>query len=1105
MRLSLPLPLLAVVALAGQAAAADSDPFAQLKQAVPDATIGVDARFGTATSVTAPSGRLSGAGGKGGALTEAALAAIPAADPQRTVKAFVRAYPGLFGDGALLDHAAVVARDWSNQRSGVRTVTWKQVLSGIPVQGAGFSAHLAADGALIDLASSFVPGAEARAAAALAQGVQPAIGADQAAAIAFGAPSVAAAPALSGDATQAQHLTSAAAAGEIDAALTWAVVDGQLRLAWEVVAQQRSDGQTVLTTVDAVSGALLTSRSLTRSFMSRERAQLLHYQLAAAATRQQQGASTPASQPAVAPAGTPAPPSPLNLGPEPFTLAVFAPPDPNTAGESPQPMLPGYATPQTLVGNPLAPPEPPLVTNRVTFVNPNGTHHQWIEDTVNTTLGNNVSAQPDLNDTNPVDAGGPLGSPYRVFAPPINLSFVTEPSSYTDTSVVNLFYWCNFMHDQLYDLGFTEPAGNFQQNNFGLGGVAGDRVQADAQNGYNVTINGLPDPLRRNNSDFATGVDGTPARLQAYIWDMMTPNRDADLDATVVCHEYTHGLTTRMVGPLGAQLNDLQSEGLAEGWSDFYSLSLLAPHNSDPNANYPIGAYIARYLSLTGGSDPTYQNYYQGIRRYPYSTNVAVNPLTASSMNDLNTASMGTASDNSEVHNQGEIWCDALWQARANFIARYDGGTPNGTGNQKFLQLVTDSLNLTPANPTVVQARDAILRADQNTNGGANQDILWAAFAKRGLGPAAETYSSLDTSLVQDTAVPTGLTVIGGTFYSGGVFAAVSGQSQTYSLQNISGASLDWTASANVGWLDFSATSGTLPAGATVTVTVTTNASANSLGLGSYNGVITFADLTAGANYQRAAELDVSGTYVVAPTTYQWLNPVGASTMTLTDNSFATYPMPFPFSFYGQRYGTLYVGSNGLLTFIAPTDSATAHTVYNVPMKDPAPVNALICPFWRNLDPSSAGSVTVGISGQPPYRVLVISWNGVPNNRWFDESPRNPLIRPFTFQVQLQETTNTITFEYQQVQPAVPKLMSVVSIGVENPRGLIGTQWQAPGSVSLTNLSALQFTYTVPPNAVTISIADASDGGAGQCGMGFGFPAVVIGMLIGIRRLRRRR
>src|SRR5262249_47184562 len=155
-----------------------------------------------------------------------------------------------------------------------------------------------------------------------------------------------------------------------------------------------------------------------------------------------------------------------------------------------------------------------------------------------------------------------------------------------------LFYWNNFMHDKLYELGFTEAAGNFQNNNFGRGGLGNDAVQADAQDGGGF-----------NNANFSTPPDGSPGRMQMYLFDGPTPDRDGDLDAEVVLHEYTHGLSNRRVGG-GVGISALQSGGMGEGWSDFYAITLLSEPGDNVNGTYAAGGYATFQLSgLT-------QNYY---------------------------------------------------------------------------------------------------------------------------------------------------------------------------------------------------------------------------------------------------------------------------------------------------------------------------------------------------------------------------------------------------------------------------------------------------------------------------------------------------------------
>ena len=69
-----------------------------------------------------------------------------------------------------------------------------------------------------------------------------------------------------------------------------------------------------------------------------------------------------------------------------------------------------------------------------------------------------------------------------------------EPGQYKDAAVINLFYWNNIIHDITYNYGFNEASGNFQLNNYGKAGLAGDQVRAEAQDGSGT-----------NNANFSTG------------------------------------------------------------------------------------------------------------------------------------------------------------------------------------------------------------------------------------------------------------------------------------------------------------------------------------------------------------------------------------------------------------------------------------------------------------------------------------------------------------------------------------------------------------------------------------------------------------------------
>ncbi|MCX7548449.1 T9SS-dependent M36 family metallopeptidase [Xanthomarina sp. F1114] len=120
------------------------------------------------------------------------------------------------------------------------------------------------------------------------------------------------------------------------------------------------------------------------------------------------------------------------------------------------------------------------------------------------TRGNNVYAYEDTAATN-TPGYSPDGTASLNFDFPLNLE--QEPNGYQDASITNMFYVSNIMHDVWYRYGFDEVSGNFQQNNYGNGGIGNDAVQAQGQDGEAT-----------NNANFATPIDGYAPRMQMYLW-----------------------------------------------------------------------------------------------------------------------------------------------------------------------------------------------------------------------------------------------------------------------------------------------------------------------------------------------------------------------------------------------------------------------------------------------------------------------------------------------------------------------------------------------------------------------------------------------------------
>jgi len=186
---------------------------------------------------------------------------------------------------------------------------------------------------------------------------------------------------------------------------------------------------------------------------------------------------------------------------------------------------------------------------------------------------------------------------------------------------------------------------------------------------------------------------------------------DASYDAGVILHEYTHGVSTRTAGTDNAiGLRSNQGNGMGEGWSDFFAMSFLTPGDEPLDAPVATGAYVTQRA--------------RGVRAYPYCTRFDINPLT-----------FGDIRFNTEVHAQGTVWCTILWDLRQAFIKRYGFDA----GRAAVERLVLNGLKVTPLAPSFVDARDAILLADRTTNKGANQELIWRAFAGRGLGQSATT------------------------------------------------------------------------------------------------------------------------------------------------------------------------------------------------------------------------------------------------------------------------------------------------------------------------------------------------------------------------------
>ena len=139
----------------------------------------------------------------------------------------------------------------------------------------------------------------------------------------------------------------------------------------------------------------------------------------------------------------------------------------------------------------------------------------------------------------------------------------SEPTNRSQVTT-QVFYFVSNYHDWLEqpDIGFTSSDHNFE---------GADPVNAEADDSSQL---GSPN---FNNANMATFPDGTSPRMQMYLFKSPFPDLNGGDDASVVYHEYTHGLSNRLVIDPGgiSSLGGVQAGAMGEAWGDWYAMDYL--------------------------------------------------------------------------------------------------------------------------------------------------------------------------------------------------------------------------------------------------------------------------------------------------------------------------------------------------------------------------------------------------------------------------------------------------------------------------------------------------------------------------------------------------
>ncbi|GAA4321344.1 hypothetical protein GCM10023149_21160 [Mucilaginibacter gynuensis] len=343
------------------------------------------------------------------------------------------------------------------------------------------------------------------------------------------------------------------------------------------------------------------------------------------------------------------------------------------------------------------------------------------------------------DETNGINVVASLGSMARLLRGVQNTQLDFDPTTDEDQQVLNIFYFCNLMHDFFSLLGFNKESGSFEDD---------DPVLARA---FNATVFGT--------ANMSTPVDGSSPVMNMGL--VASSSLHTALDADVVFHEYVHGVTNRLVG---GRVNDRalvepQSRAMGEGWSDYFALTIQ--NIGRTTEKVIIGDWVKGNPGVAG------------IRSRPY--------------NESFNLTYGDLARLSGEHSRGEVWCATLMH-----WTRHLATTENKEQAYYICwQAVIDGLKLMSANPSFLDARDAIMRALNamaNTgsfpaplvNAAINQ--LRISFAKFGMGVNA---SSQGPSIINiKESFDSGVAEVAGNLNTDAVTAA-SGSNENVMTPNL--------------------------------------------------------------------------------------------------------------------------------------------------------------------------------------------------------------------------------------------------------------------------------------------------------------------------------
>ncbi|MEK7264383.1 MAG: T9SS type A sorting domain-containing protein [Bacteroidota bacterium] len=166
--------------------------------------------------------------------------------------------------------------------------------------------------------------------------------------------------------------------------------------------------------------------------------------------------------------------------------------------------------------------------------------------------------------------------------------------------------------------------------------------------------------------------------------------------------------------------------------------------------------------------------------------------------------------------------------------------------------------------------------------------------------------------------------------------------------------------------------------------------------------------------------IDIATTGVAITGSSPW---VASGTLSATDEGYIEIGLPFAFNFYGNEYSTAFIGTNGTLSFTAP--SGSFYTNGALPAAG-AGIDNFIAAFWDDMDAAGNGVIYYGMSGDN----FVVQYVNV--ERYSGTVPE------YTYEIILTPS-NQVILQYLNMGIS-GGVTNSATIGIENSTGTIGLQ-----------------------------------------------------------------